>query len=566
MTPEQAQQRLIELGYKKKESPSISKTIGQGIAGIPAGIASIADLPAAALNLGLYGAEKIGNVLGSDYKTPTIPYYAHDLVSGLTNEIVGKPQNNQEEIARTVGNIGGAFINPSTLIGKLGKEASGITSADKLSAFKDAGITPTVGEISTSKPVMGTQELLKKAPGSAGVYEKALNRRNKELDELFNKHGQLEKALPKSEAGSIVRKGAKAYNEKAKEVSGKLYDKAWKGIDPKDRIPLSNTVKVIDEELSAITPAAREVLQNSTGGKALIKLENAIKQNNGALPFADIKNVFKQDLADIINTFGQVGKSEQGRLKRVLGALDEEMKSFVTAKNPKAARDFQRADKVWAGYRARNSKIANKASIQENPIQSFNESFSSLKSGDVDKAKVLIGRLPKEDKSILSATYINELGRGVNGEFNSDKWAREFVKLRPESQKVITSGLELASAKKLNSIAEALQFSKISKGEANHSGTAYTGLLLGTGAGLLHSPIKTGATLASAYGLSKLFTNPKAIDALYAVSKAKTPSQLDKVLNHFKKVLPSIAAIENEKQNSKDSAAQKLKELGFRPK
>ena len=565
LTPQEAERKLIELGYKK-EKPSLGKTIGQGLAGIPAGIASIADLPAAALNLGLWGGEKIGNALGSDVKTPTIPYYAHDFVDRLTNKVVGEPKNKEEKIARTVGNIGGAFINPGRALGKITQETSKLAPAQKLEAFKEAGITPTIGEITTSRPLMATEEALKRTPLSAGVYEKAADKRNMELEQLFNKHGELEKATSIKGAGEIVQKGAKAYNEKAKSIANKLYAKAWGNIEPKAKVPLNNTLKVIDESLEAITPQAREILQKSTSGKSLIQLENAIKQNGGSLPIADVRRVYRKEIDDLINTWGQVGTSEQGILKNIRSAIDQETKDFVISTNPKAAKDFAKADKFWTQFSERNRKIANKTSAQNNPVQSFNESFTALKKGDADKAKVLMQRLPKEDKNILSSTYINELGRSAAGEFNPDKWAREFTKLRPESKNILTSGLPKESARKLDSIAEALQYSKITKGQANHSGTAYTGLLMSSPVALLHAPISTISGYAGAYGASKLFTNPKFIDAMYAVSKSKTPSALEKTLDHYKKVLPSMAAIEQENTKASEEAARKLEELGYKRK
>ncbi len=547
---------IISGSPSKSEDPkhevSIGRNLGQFAAGIPAGIASIADLPAAAGNLGLWGAEKIGNALGSDYKTPTIPYYAHEGVTKLTNKIVGEPKNNQEEIARTAGNIGGAFINPTNVFRNIGEKAA---SASKLGTFKEAGITPTLGEITTSRPLMGTEELLKRTPGSAKVYEDAATLRDKELTELFSKHGQIDKAVPVNEGGELVKKGAKAYNDKAKSVANKLYEKAWGGIEANTPVPLPNTLKVIDESLAAITPQAREILQKSTSGKTLIQLENAIKGNNGTLPIADIKKVYRKEIDDLVNTWGQVGSNEQGVLKNIRNALDAETKQFVIAENPKAAKDFAKADKFWSGFSERNKKIANKVAGQESPVLAFNQSLGALKQGDASKVKVLMQRLPKEDKGVLSATYMNELGRGVGGEFDPNKWGREFSKLRPEAKEVFTSGLPKESASKLNKISEALAHGRLTKGQANHSGTAYTGLLMGAGAGLLHSPIETLGGAALGFGLSKMFTNPKLVDAVYAASKAKDPVVLHKILNsaRYSKLLPTLAALKAASGNGQEN-------------
>ncbi len=546
---------LDALLSEEQPKSSIGRTIGQGIAGIPAGVASIADLPAALFNLGSWGAEKVGHALGApkETKTARIPYYGHDIATGITNALVGAPKNNQEEIARTVGNIGGAFINPSSLVSKVGQRASSsVAPAEKLATFKEAGITPTIGEISNSRPLQIAEQGLKRTPGSANVYEKAANRRTQELENLFSEHGQIEKAIPIAEGGELIKKGAKAYNNKAKDIANKLYDRAWSNIDSKARVPLNKTLEVIDESLTAITPQAREILQSSTSGKALIQLENAIKSNNGSLPLADLKKVYRREIDDLIDSWGQVGTKEQGVLKNIRNALDQETKEFVIANNPKAASDFKKADKFWSDFSERNRKVANRLSAKESPVLAFNESFSALKKGDAAKARVIQQRLSKEDQGILSSTYMNELGRGNNGQFNPDKWAREYTKLGSDSKKILTSGLPKESSKKLDSIAKALEHGKLNAAQANHSGTAYTGLLLGTGAGLLHSPIKTIGSLAGAFGLSKAFTNPKIIDGLYATSKARTPSQLDKVLSKYKKVLPSVAAINAEKEEIKE--------------
>lgn len=108
----------------------------QAVAGIPAGILSIGDLPAALGNLGLWGVEKTANAFGSDLKTPTLPYVFQDIGNNLADKVVGKPQTKEEEYARIGGNIGGAFINPSSLLPKLGGAKQAITSSEKLKSLK----------------------------------------------------------------------------------------------------------------------------------------------------------------------------------------------------------------------------------------------------------------------------------------------------------------------------------------------------------------------------------------------------------------------------------------------
>ena len=150
--------------------------------------------------------------------------------------------------------------------------------------------------------------------------------------------------------------------------------------------------------------------------------------------------------------------------------------------------------------------------------------------------------------------------RNATGEFDANKWAKEYLKIKnksPESAKILTQGLPESSKTKIDSIAESIGYSKLSKAQANHSGTAYTAALFALPGSFYFAPGTTAGTAAGVYGASKLFTNKKFIDGLYAASKAKTPVQLEKILSKYDNVLPRLETIrESQEQMIEQDQAQ----------
>ena len=294
----------------KKTGKAVLQHPGQAASGIIPGLASIVDIPAflgnAALATGEYAAKKYyGN---NELESPRIPYVGHQVGTGIANFLSGKPQTEEEQLARLGGELGSAFINPSQIAKQAGTKLSAKATSfnpTKYEAFEKAGINPTLGEVSNAKYIQTIEEGLKRSPAGK-VFENASEARETALDDLFSTHLKTEKAVSFPEAGEIVKKGAQSYNRKAKDVAEKLYKKAFSHLDPKTAIPLPKTMKAIDESLTAITPQAREILQSTTSGKAFIRLENAIKANQVILPLGDVRSVYRGAIDDLINTWEEV--------------------------------------------------------------------------------------------------------------------------------------------------------------------------------------------------------------------------------------------------------------------
>lgn len=590
MKPKLTREEALHLAQKHNLIPPQEDKFAQGLIGTPTGVASMFDIPGEIYNLLATGAEKVGKKLGYNPELPRINPNATLAAREITNMIAGEPQTEMGRRGRAGGELLGSFIGPGGTrvkpieavkdVGKgITKTTSGLAgfNPSKYETFQKAGIAPTLGEVSNNPVVPMVQKGLEHFPGSAHVFHKKIATREEQLDQLFNKVADIESSLKISQTGKLTEKGAQAYNAKATEVAGKLYDRAKKGLDPNSPVPMTKTIKAIEEAFMDMSPEAMEILAKSKGGPEILKLykrinapisrsaelgTNIIKGNKliptnnipGSIPFHELKYVNKKELDDLVDVFGKVGTGEEGRIKKVVGALREDMKNHVLEVNPKAARDYAQADKMWKQYSDRPRQIANKAATETDPIKIFNDNLSRLKKGDTEPTKIIMQRLDPADKKLYSSTAMNELGSGTNGAFDPNKFGKEFNKLRPESQDMLLSGFPKADANKIKEVAKALDHARIASSVANTSKTAYYTALGAWATNLWYNPLTSLAAAGGARITSEVFTNPVVLDALYKASKTKTVDGVNKVMRkHLPGIISEISRMEaiNQQENEK---------------
>lgn len=598
-------------GNVSKGIQSAIKHPKQAAAGLIPGVAALYDTPAMAANflnwLTEYPVEKFaGRELPEKAKATHIPYIFQEGGTNLANNLVGKPRNEEEEYARETGNFFGAPINPNKLLQLLGKEtgraaskAGGFLSQfspEKYETLTRAGIKPMLNEVSTGNFVPGVTETLKHAPFGMNRMNVAEAERAKALQDIFKNDVGIGEALGAEQAGRIPRAGAKEYNKKSSSIATKLYDKAWRDVKPKDNVPMTDAISTIEGLYKDLSPDDLADLARSPGGKLIAELyedlnapisrsaelgSNIVKggklsqttREPGGLPFVSVKNRYLKKIDNLINTFGEVGTTEQGQLKMVRGAIKNDIKNYALNKNPELAKDFQKADSYYTKLNERNQDIANAAASEKKTSKLFNEVLTAFKEGDTTKIGVLTKRLPKDDRRVLTSSVINELGRAENGAFDPEQFLGRFQNMRPESQNALLSGLEKSHANQVRTIIKGLESVKTFGGKGKTVGAEYLAALspyiasLGYAAGKESIVPVVGAVSGgfASRGLAELFTNPAVTKAIYEASKARTPAELNKIIGKYQ-ILPKVAVIEQKQSEDLRKEIEDLeKQLGYEP-
>ena len=548
----------------------------QALGGLGVGVASIGDIPALAYNLGAwfpeqYAASKYGK---ENVQKTEVPYYFHDTASQLADLLIGKPQDDIDVGSREMGDLFGSLINPyaktsAAVEAKKLAEMGGRKALSKMVGFnpekyelyKEAGLNPSLGEVSDARWVTRTENLTGELPGGASQIANRYKQREEQLDAIFKEHMPEGSIKTPEELGASLKGGAKGYNEKAKEVGRKLYNRAFSRFNKNSLIYLDNTKKAINAAMQYDSPEALKTLISMPGGKAIKDFALAMDNNLYHLSYNDLKKIYKSKLKTAIKNPLATDNEDVGRVKYILDAIDKDMRETLLYHHPEAAKDLAKADNFWNQHSKENRKIANNA-LKENAsnLSVFNSAKNALIQGDAKKAHVLTARLTPEEKQNFSSTMMNELGR-VKNEFDANQWAQSYLKMRDNSRKILTSGLGKDADRKLLSVAKSLDEAKKSGLLKNNSATTYTAALSGQiyaiVNGLTHIAMgniapggamigAAGTSAAGTYYLASKATNKKLIDAMYKISKGGSLKEMIRSAAIINEAIDRAAIIKHE--------------------
>lgn len=478
------------------------------------------------------------------------------LLGGALRETVSEKHPIGRFAAEAIGaGLGGAGTRLGTDIGTIAKGVPEKVAklvefdAPAYEAYQKAGITPSLAEVSKSGPIKTVQNLFNRLAFSSGVMRKASERRKEELSDLGDQLIDSSKILEPSEAGKVQREGFKSYNKKAKEIAGQLYERGFGAIPKDTQVPLMPVAKAIDKMYETLSPDARNIITASKGGKALIDFRNSIRSGGhptaeympldqaGKLPFGDLKNIYKSDLADIVDSWQSVGTRDQGKVKKILDILDKTTTSFLEKEHPEGLRYLKKADKFWADYSELNRHIANQASETIDPFVVWTSQFNRLKRGNTHPVEVMLKESSPAQRKEIGTTWLNEFGLDAQKDFSLEQAAQSINKLKPKSKDVLFGAIGGEEANKLRSIFDALKFGKSINLHENPSGTAYMLAMWET----IRNFTAAAPGLGVSYVGAKKFTDPAFLQMLYEVSRAPTTSAAEKTFKYYNNMLNNAA-------------------------
>lgn len=520
------------LGEFAKSIPKLAgsaiKNPGEFAAGIPAGLASIGDIPALAGNIPQALAKEYANYEYGTQNTPEadyFPYAFHKGAEQLTNAVVGEPENEEQRYARGAGNIAGAFVNPGSLIKKGAQNLAGI-NPEKVNAFKEAGLQPSLGQVSNSKIVQG----IEKHAGATPILGLPLQ---KSLEKNLNKISELQKGgLPHVEAGELAQSSLKGFRKRGNEVAAKLKAKVDSHIKPNERINISTTLDSIGNKRELYTPELQKEFASSDIGKRYKTIEKIANRADGNVPYNDLVQL-RESIDNSISTFGLLGSKEQGALKNLRGSIQKDISNAFSAKSPEALKDFERYNKFYSAFAKKNEKIVNGMLKNKQATETFKDIVNNA-NVDARKAEAVINSLKPEQKEVFSRSLIRELGSNAENEFTGSKLATNFKKLEPESQKVVLSGLPNKDQTKFRANIDAIDAIK-EAGEAKELGIAGKTAL---GAGLIYGgPAAFLPAVAANFASAALLANPKFVNWFSEATKLKNMEQVSKHLDQLPRIV-----------------------------
>jgi hypothetical protein len=393
--------------------------------------------------------------------------------------------------------------------------------------FAEAGITPTVADVSESNTVKSIQKFLEKTPGASGKIE---NTRKAVVSQIEDKLGKIAvyPEVSKQQAGEVIQEGAERYVNRFKNTSSKLYNKLDKFVGKDELIDISNTSNLLKNQIDefAKTPELANIINNSEGGNILNKIIKDADTYEGKIPYQAIKKYRSLIGASIGDKF-KIGDADRQLLKNVYATLSDDMKTAFATKGDDALLSFNKANEF---YKAGAEKIESQLSKVINskvPEDVYKNAISGTKLGGTKINSLMKGLEPKE-KDIVRSQVIKQLGyKDAEGTFNPAKFFTEYNKISTEAKNAIFNSEQKTS---LNGLMRVISRLKDVDARANFSNTASHALLPMLSVGAWFQPVGIASAIGTANVSARLLTSPKFINWLTTGTKLTSTSAFEKHL------------------------------------
>ena len=472
---------------------------------------------------------------------------------------------------------------------------TGVATNKRLADYIDAGVTPSLGQVTQKRGMQTVELLLGNFPGSSGKIAAVAGNAQKQLGDkvLSTAKNLIKKPVVPSE--SIVGRAlinsldgvnntksfVGIFNSKAGTLFGKLDKYIKKDNLIKVKGTPNSTVNTI-EKLIADIPSAPNVSKQLTNPYLKELFGNLTKDitKNGELPYAAVKAI-KQKIGKKMASFDLIPDVEKGQLKLIYKALSEDLK--IAAKKyggVKAVKELTSANKFYQkglqrieDYLQPIVNVADPDKLVMSLLSSGKEGATRLNAVRNSLAKVIKETGSKQSVNdtykILVSNVLEKLGRMqpaqtfagdtvmTAGRFSSETFLTNFNKLSDQAKNSLFKQAPFGKEfqKNLDQVLNISDYIRASgKTFANPSGTADRlvgqGLIFGGGATAFTGnpafffavPLVIGTAKAAA----SLMTNPNFIKWLAQGIKISGNKGTDAVIQHLGKLGVIMANADSE--------------------
>ena len=313
--------------------------------------------------------------------------------------------------------LGGALGNMAIRGGVRGK--SGETMAQNQADFKEAGITsPTVGMTSQNPKVQALENLLAKMPLSGGIMRNnAMGVQNQLQGKINQTRDSVSPRYNPQEAGKAIDSGVTAFNTAKTADASALYNQI--NIPWFKQFQTPETLKRVNDMTRPIVGApaiSQDILGKNSGLPARVKAAfTADEAGTTGIPYQAIKEV-RSLVGEKIPQ--EIWNREPGvqQTRSIYGALSDDLKGAAATSGQLP--QFNRANDFYRGLTGRMDDLTQFAD-KTNPEASY-RAFKSAAGIGGSSAEKLLRSLPPEQRRVVSATVIDELGKAKPGQQNAE--------------------------------------------------------------------------------------------------------------------------------------------------
>lgn len=303
-------------------------------------------------------------------------------------------------------------------------------------AFEAAGTTPSVAQATGNRRAAYMESMLNKMPGAAGRMNKFMGQQAEDIgSRLGQEVDDVARGADPTKAGRAITEGAKGFANRFFQKAEQVYGEVDRYINPRFQMNMSNTERLLSapKAVAQDAPATAGVLRPGY----LRSLEDAIGEDLAAqvaktgvkgMPYETVKQI-RSMVGERLGSPSLTVDASTADLKRIYGALSEDMLEAAKANGPQAVKAAQRASQF---YKAGSKRLDDIEGIVGS--KQFDKTFKSLISGAKDGPtglRTIMKSLQPDERKYVSAAFIKQLGRPTPGRGNTlnltpDEMAKDF--------------------------------------------------------------------------------------------------------------------------------------------
>ena len=454
-----------------------------------------------------------------------------------------------------------------SLVG-FGKAA--VKSRERLKAFIDAGVSPTLGQVSQKRGIQTVEMVLGNFPGSSGRIASHALKAQDDLGKIaFNSASKLiNKTLPASEVevGKAITQGIKngvnasdGFIGRFQSRVGQLFEEASQLVPKNTLVSLESTLTKLKDLVSPIkgAEATSLILKNQFLDDIFKGLQTDLKKNGGKLSWEAVK-ALRSKIGNKLSSFDLIPDVDKAQLKLIYGALSEDLKLTAKGISKQAYNKILRADKYYSKGLKRIEDYLQPITKVGDPDRIVSVLLNSAKEG-ASRINAIKKSLNPDQYKIFLSSVIDRLGRiqpaqaiggdilEGSGKFSSETFLTNWSRLSDKAKEALFTGKGW-SKEMIKDFDNIVKISSIirqsGKTFKNPSGTADRvvgqGIVLGGGAtAFTGNPAFLVGGLGAIGGAnisSRLFTNPSFIKWLAQGTKIASTKGMDGILTHIGKL------------------------------
>lgn len=324
------------------------------------------------------------------------------------------------------------------------------------------GAVPSVATATETALADVAETVVARIPGGRAPMSRAVERTTEKVS------GFLQEEATKLAGGSVpdpqlvgssVAKGLGQFAGRFRRRAEQAYGIINRFVDPESAAGVRNTVDVLNDLTTSVkgAEATSELLQQPF----IRRIREALLSDatDGTIPFSALQGLRSQ-IGRRLSDPSLVSDIPRGELKRVYGAITDDMRAAAKAAGPKALAAFDKANAFYKTRIARIDKFLDPL-VKKNAVEKiFLALESGAKQGPTQIREVIKG-LNVEQRKTLAAGFIRRLGRATSSQQNVDGTAFSFETF-------------LTNWDKLDDTAKALVFRATPGMKANLDGIART--------------------------------------------------------------------------------------------